>query len=188
MAGAFTNLLRTHDDPPTGRFVALSGGALMISQTFGHRTDWRSTIDALRERLTAQPALTEHASIRPATKCGLSWEHLDFRLKLPNGLREASVRYNQHLLGRYAYDAHGMQVLTDAHLAKAHDLTGWLVTDLGHGRHLVEAADLAPWYANPLPDRGVLDQARHDFGPMILTEDVIRADKAPFPRPGEFDR
>jgi hypothetical protein len=65
------------------------------------------------------------------------------------------------------------------HLANVHDLSRWTITDLGHGRHLVEHPDLAAWYANPYPEPDVVDQARRDFGSMILTKEIIRANPPP---------
>lgn len=56
------------------------------------------------------------------------------------------------------------------------------ITDLGHGRHLVEAPDLTPWYPTKLPDPDTLAQARADFGPMIITKELIA--NSPPPRVG----
>lgn len=91
------------------------------------------------------------------------------------------VAANGHLHERFVPDAHGVQVLTDAHLAHAHDLSDWNLTDLGHGRHLVQASDLSAWYENLTPDPGTLTKARHDFGDMILTEETIAANPPPWP-------
>ena len=105
---------------------------------------------------------------------------LEIRQKLPAIEYGDVVFRGRHLLTEYVPDAHGMQVLRVEHLAHARDLSGWDVTDLGHGRHLVEAHDLAAWYATPVPDPDVLERARHDFGGMILTRDVIAANPAPW--------
>ncbi len=187
-AGAFTDVLRTDDSRHVGRHVALAGAALATAQVLGRAIDWSTRLHLLREAITALPATTVHAAVRPASKTLISWSGLGFRHRLPAPLKEGDVEANQHLLGRYVYDAHGLQVLTDEHLTRARDLTGWLVSDLGHGRHLVEAADLAPWFATDLPDPAVVDRARNDFGTMLLTLDVIRAEKPPFPRPRKYDR
>jgi hypothetical protein len=70
--------------------------------------------------------------------------------------------------------------LRDAHLERARDLSAWTITSLGHGRHLVEAPDLEPWYAGRTPEPDVLEQAREDFGPMLLTEQVIEEHPTPW--------
>lgn len=101
--------------------------------------------------------------------------------KLPF-VREEHVRYNRHLLPEYAPDAQGLQVLTDAHLEHAHDLSDWTVEPLGEGRHLVTAADLEPWYASPEPDPETLQQARGDFGGMILTPELVASNPPPSKR------
>jgi hypothetical protein len=73
----------------------------------------------------------------------------------------------------FTLDPCGIQLLTDKHLAKAHDLSAWSITRLDATHHLVEASDLEPWYGT-LSSRqpvaaDVLDQARRDFGEMIMT-------------------
>lgn len=93
------------------------------------------------------------------------------------------------LWSRYLPDAYAVQVVTDEHLAKAHDLSSWHVETVAPGRHLVRAKDLQPWFnldANlgpydpetqsmrQFPDDEVLDKARHDFGEMILSYETYR--------------
>jgi hypothetical protein len=180
-AGAFAEVLCTDDRARTGRHAGFDGAASTLAQVLDEAMPWVERIDHLREVLLALPDRLDHAAVRPATVGGAGWDGLDFRQRLPPPLRERDVQGHLHLLDRYAYDAHGVQVLTDAHLAKAHDLTRWSVTDLGHGRHLVEAPDLAPWYAAPLPEPTVVEQARHDFGAMLLTLEAIRAEAADEP-------
>jgi hypothetical protein len=86
---------------------------------------------------------------------------------------EADVRYNRPLLASMVPDAHGIQMLTTAHLERANDLSDWTVTDVGSGRYLVEARSLDQWYEGPGPDLEVLEKARADFGDMIMTHDLI---------------
>jgi hypothetical protein len=76
--------------------------------------------------------------------------------------------------------AHGIQVLRSRHLDRARDLSEWAVTPLGHDRHLVEATDLDSWFAHETPDPDLLTKARHDFGAMILTEEIARANPPPW--------
>lgn len=75
-------------------------------------------------------------------------------------------------------DAHGVSILTDAHLDRAHDLSAWTIHRLGGGRHLLTATDLAPWYAHTTVDPDVLAQARRDFGRMIITAQDVTAERA----------
>jgi len=56
---------------------------------------------------------------------------------------------------------------------------GWSVEPLGHGRHLVQAHDLAAWFAQPEPAPDVLAKARADFGPLILTRADIDQKRPP---------
>lgn len=93
--------------------------------------------------------------------------------------------FNRHTFAHYVPDAHSIQVLTGSHLEKANSLSGWRTKDLGNDRYLVEAPDLDPWFTGVedvnywgfrLPEPAVLEQARADFGSMILTEAVLSAD------------
>jgi hypothetical protein len=94
-------------------------------------------------------------------------------------VQEYHVRYNRHLNGQYIPDAHGLQVLTDAHLARVDDLSGWIIEPLGAGKHLVQAKDLEPWYATIDPDPDTLAKARTDFGGMLLTPRLSQPTRHP---------
>ena len=84
------------------------------------------------------------------------------------------------LYAEWIPDPCGIQILTNAHLAKARDLTNWTLTELDADHWLVEAKDLAAWYATPIgpfdyhrPE--LIARARADFGDMILTHDLALA-------------
>ena len=83
------------------------------------------------------------------------------------------VRGNFHLLGSYVHDARGVMLLTDEHLARAHDLSEWTVEPVRPGRHLLRARDLTPWLAHDHPDPAVLQRARADLGDMLLRPEVL---------------
>ncbi len=70
---------------------------------------------------------------------------------LPNGLTEPYLRGHRPVLASRVPDAFGIQVLTDAHLEHAHDLTDWTIEEIAPGRHLVTARDLDPWLVAPGP-------------------------------------
>lgn len=113
---------------------------------------------------------------------GVTWPHYP-------DLNGAQIRANRPLLASFVPDVHGVQLLTDAHLERAHDLTSWDIVPLGNGRHLVMADDLGAWY-QPIagqpprgipsptsllpPDLDMVAQARADFGDMILTPELIK--------------
>lgn len=161
------------------RHASLSPGGDTVFQVVDGSLDWEQQLQQLRPTLGRLPEHTNHAFIRPAQRGALSITDVDRPVPLP-GIREYHVRYSKHLLGEYVPDAHGVQVLRDAHLRRAADLSRWNVSDLGYGRFMVEAPDLEPWYADTLPDPHVLSQARKDFGSMLLTEEVTRNHPAPW--------
>ena len=134
---------------------------------------WRDRLQHLREILTWTPTHTDIAFIRHARTNNTAW---------PNGavwpyVSEPMVRYNTPLLAMLVPDAHGIQVLTDAHLERAHNLSSWTITSLDGGRHLVESNDLAAWYSTPEPDPALLAAARVEFGEMIMTPENITANQ-----------
>lgn len=42
-------------------------------------------------------------------------------------MEEYHIRYNKHLNAQYIPDAHGLPLLTDAHLGHANDLSDWII-------------------------------------------------------------
>jgi hypothetical protein len=109
-----------------------------------------------------------------------NWLSLSVARPLIPHIEAYVLRYNRHLYTEYTPDAHGIQVLTDAHLAGAHDLSDWLMEPLGNGRNLVQAPDLEPWYATIDPDPTTLAKARQDFGSITLTEEIVAANPPPW--------
>jgi hypothetical protein len=182
LATGMTSVLRYETKHEHGRAVQTTPGGETVIQAIDDARDWRWTIDVLRDAITTVPDLADQAFIRPAPRGAIEWSTMELKQPLPSGITEIDVRYNRHLLDRYVPDAHGIQVLRDEHLANATDLSNWVITDLGAGRHLVEAPDLAPWYAGELPDPATVERARIDFGPMILTKATIAANPPPWKR------
>jgi hypothetical protein len=181
-----TRSLRYQSDQQRGRMASLSPGGDAVMQEIGALVPWRQRLEALQQALDTLPSqYLDLAFIRSAPKHTDSWQQIDIRQKwdprqkLPD-LHESDIRYNRHLLSRYTPDAHGIQILTDQHRSRARDLSSWNIRDLGHDRYLVEAEDLTAWYSTPLPDQDILDQARHDFGDMILTRATIAANPPPW--------
>jgi hypothetical protein len=178
------SVIRYVDAEETARTAKLGAAGETIVQIIDGRPDgWEHRIDELRRGLTGLPDILDVAFLRPTNRLASDWHALEIFQKL-QGIEFGDVVFRgRHLLTRYVPDAHGIQVLREEHLAKARDLSDWTVTGLGHGRHLVEAHDLAAWYAMPLPEPDVVEQARHDFGDMILTKEVIAANPPPWTRP-----
>jgi hypothetical protein len=84
-----------------------------------------------------------------------------------------ALRANSPLWTRYVPDAHGLQLLTDEHLRHVADLSGWTVTPVAPGRHLVEAANLADWFGPDGPSDSVVRRARADFEGVIVPADAL---------------
>jgi hypothetical protein len=180
LAGGKTGVLVYQEDSPAGRVATISFGGETMLQAISPDQSWRERIGPLRDAIVALPALTDQAFIRPALRGTVSWRmSIAGAQPLPE-LGYVNFLENRHLLDWFVPDAHGIQVLRDEHLARAHDLANWNITDLGSGRHLVETTDFEPWYATDVPDPDVVEQARHDFGAMILTAEDIATNPPPW--------
>jgi hypothetical protein len=151
----------------------LRPGAVSLTSRAG-RTGWAETIGEFRAALLQAPV--ERLSI--AMISHLTWG--DWLMSPIPGTdyfdRFAYDRFPDRW-HEFTLDPCGIQILTDQHLAKAGDLSGWTTTRLDEHHYLVEARDLAAWYAKPLlktdpVDPDLLAQARADFGGMILTHAI----------------
>ncbi|MGO4804140.1 hypothetical protein AB4089_03330 [Arthrobacter sp. 2MCAF15] len=141
-------------------------------------TSWQGRLAQVVQAMVAFPGDTDLAFVRYSNALTIDWDS-GGTPPLPY-VEEYQVRYNRHLNGQYIPDAHGLQLLTDAHLAHANDLSDWIIEPLGAGKHLVQAKDLEPWYATIDPDPATLAKARADFGGMLLTPEIIAANPPPW--------
>lgn len=147
----------------------------LVDETYS----WQDTVAAMQQAMLFAPAHTDLAFLRFASNHADSWTDLDPVNRMPVGVDEGAMRYNRHLWSRYTADANGVQLLTGAHLANARDLSDWDIEEVARDRYLVQTRNLEPWYASEHPDPEVLEQARRDFGGMIISRDVIRANRRP---------
>jgi hypothetical protein len=104
----------------------------------------------------------------------LTWSDYLMTPILGDHLDRHAFKRNPDRWQEFAVDPCGIQILTSQHLAKANNLNDWLTTQLDERHYLVEAKDLDPWYLQPMGqtesvDATLLEQARADFGNMILT-------------------
>jgi hypothetical protein len=174
MAGV--TYLRSQPRRMTSMYLGVQGQACY--EVMDDTVSWRDRLEQVTEAMVAFPEHTDLAFVQYSNSFTSSWTTLQTgRPPLPY-VQEHHVRYNRHLISQYTPDAHGLQILTDAHLGHATDLSDWNIEPLGGGRHLVQAKDLEPWYAYIDPDPETLAKARADFGKMILTPQAI-ADNPP---------
>ena len=135
---------------------------------------WHDTADELRGMLLAM----DHKHVAIAAISHLDWASL-MGVVTPASSYYDMFTYDRHpeVWNEYSLDPCGIQILTSAHLAKAHDLSAWNTTKLDHDHYLVQARDLEPWYATPmrwdsaLPE-DLITQARTDFGQIVLTHAI----------------
>ncbi|WP_307204465.1 hypothetical protein [Nocardioides zeae] len=143
----------------------------ILAQAYEAHQPWTMTLAAVRSLLIDLHRDLELGVVRLApNQTGKPGWALSSYAPLPEHLPRTRTIYSRwrHHDATKTFDAYGIQLLSDAHLAAAHDLTGWIITPLTGGMHLVEHPDPAAWFAHDEPDPHVLAQARHDFGPMII--------------------
>ena len=166
-------------EPRAVRQARLSQGGQCVYQIEDAGKDWRGRLDTLTRVLTWQPQAFELAIVRLTPSLALSWLMLDLKNPPPPTVDTPRFFDCRSLWREFTPDAHGIQILTDAHLARARSLTGWNVNPVAGGRYLVQARDLEPWYSGTQPDPDVLAAARADFADMILTPSAIDAHTRP---------
>jgi hypothetical protein len=166
-------------NPPQMASVHLTWPGQACFVVLDDEAPWQVRLDKAVQAILAVPDDTDLAFVQHSDVITLNWFALAGATPRPPAVDPLSVRTNKHLHAAYVPDAHGIQVLTDAHLRHAQDLSDWAIEPLGTGRHLVRAMDLAPWYATIGPDPDTLAKARADFGTMILTTETIAANPPP---------
>ncbi len=167
--------------PVTRRIRARKFGEVMIGTTGLPPDRIPQALDLLHQHVLPQAQDLDYAAIRVASPTANKWTASGDPGKL-------WYKWIRHLWPEYVAYPNGIQILTDAHLDKARDLsTNWTVTSAAPGRWLVQAKDLVPWFdkidekaalwQRPYLDPDLLTQARHDFGDMILTPDIVAANR-----------
>lgn len=154
------------------RFISFSAMGGVVAQVFDDEATWESQVGELVGLIRALADRLDLAYVRFSRPLSPSWASDPFPPN-PVAHAEGSAARGPRLRQTVVPDAYGVQVLTEAHLARAHDLSGWDVEDLGSGRFLVSHPRRESWYASPIPDQAVLARAREDFGAMIATTDDV---------------
>jgi hypothetical protein len=167
-----TGVAFVREQPPLARRAELGQWGQVVHQLAADPPDWRGGLDDLRAVLSREAGRLDLAVVRLSRHWATSYLDYDRRPEPPL----ASItdwRLGRRLWDEYVLDAQGMQVLTDAHLARAADLSGWDVEEVAPGRHLVSARELAPWFAGGEPEAAAVEAARRDFGGMLLTAEAV---------------
>lgn len=146
-------------------------GCLIHADSMG----WEEQLGTVTELLGWRPQDMRYAIVRRVEKVPTFQNCMvqpDPPLPMPRGGTFWMFR-NHEFWDRVVPDAHGIQILTDRHLDRAHNLDDWDITQIAPGRYRVQSRELHYWYKNPLPEPATLAKARHDFGRMIITPDVM---------------
>ena len=181
-----SHLCYYHRDQRTMRRLRMARQGQLVVQENHATRPWPELVAQARNHLLVDPVALDVAQIRNGLTYTLfDWDTLRYSGKSSGHqpLHQGLFLHARHLWQERVYDAAAIQLLTGAHLAHATNLDRWQVTEVAPDRYLVEATDLNPWFAQDTPDPHVLQQARDDFGDMILTEDHERTTPGPYTHP-----
>ena len=167
------DLTRVRASPVRVTKSSMSVPAEVGYQVWDDDQSWEQTVDELLEALIAQADLFNLAVVERHPTLMTTWHNVGTHWNLLPHVEGYEVRGNFHLLDSYVHDARGVMLLTDAHLARAHDLSAWTVEPVRPSRYVLRARDLTPWLAGDHPDPAVLQRARADFGGMLLRRQVL---------------
>ncbi|MGO4341748.1 hypothetical protein [Pedococcus sp. 2YAF34] len=131
------------------------------------------TAESLAAIVTALSAFLDSAAVWLANPLFPSWS------SLPHGPQWILRR---DLWSTHVLDVAGIQVLGSGQLDRAADLGAWTVQEVAPDRWLVQAHDLEAWYQPPdesawgqgrFPDPGLVEQARRDFGELVIRPEAL---------------
>lgn len=137
----------------------------------------QSPLDDLRAVLTHHAQRCEYALVRQAwmqaiTSLGVIQRRPPRLAGSATGMSPNSYyRERRHLDTVRVPDAYGIQLLTEEHLRHLRNPDSWSVKEVAPGRHLVEALDVSPWFADSEVSPSILTASRDDFRDLILTEE-----------------
>lgn len=160
------NLDRTPQRYVATRFIA-TASAVHVHYEPG--LPWADRLAGLLDYLRATADLVELAMIRPTPWHANYWDDMEVTGPPLLAASVPGVWYQQRRreLGSTVPDVHGVQLLTSAHLDRAHDLSHWEVEEVAGDRFLVSARNLEQWLRGDGPPAEVLAAGRADFGQML---------------------
>ncbi len=163
----------TYIDPTTPRAarVRVQQDDLAVFQSYDPAAPTAALVARARDAIVANAARTRLAFATMTPMWSYGWEQTG---RQPPAVAPHEVRHNHPLWERRLPDVHALQLRTRAHLDHVQDLAGWTVTEVGSGRYLVEADDLAAWCGPGGPPEDVLAQARAAFGAVLATSDDLQ--------------
>lgn len=150
------------------------------SQRVAPEEHWREALQTQIDQLLVAPEAADVGLVKNVPSLVGGWEKVEVRRLHPPVRLPVDYQRSRHLWSDYVIDAAGINLLTDRHLARASDLSGWDIEEVAADRFLVSARDLAPWFAGRAAPGEVIDKARRDFGDMILSWDAILANPGPY--------
>ena len=103
---------------------------------------WQQTIEELRAALLAAPL--DLVSIAMIGYRGMT-TYLMADVPGSGAYDRDAYEHHPERWDEFVLEPSGIQILTDRHLAHAHDLSGWSTTRLDGDHVLLEARDLGPW-------------------------------------------
>jgi hypothetical protein len=154
---------------PRAQRVWGQSDGLAVHQAYDPAQPWAVLVDSAREAVVNAAERTLLAFVAMTPLWAYGWEHRGRDLPDLPTVPAYRLRQNSPVWGRRVPDAHGIQLLTSAHLDQANDLSAWSIVAVARDRFLVQARDLDAWFTTGAPSAAIVEQARADFGRLIIS-------------------
>ena len=165
--GSLSSAICTSAQPGPMSRISFAADGRAAHQVYAPETTPMDLVGAVRELLLVDCEATRWAAVAATTRPSHAWTTLNKVRGQPSPQAGWVAGFNNPAWSMHVPDAFGMQLLTSEHLSRVTDLSGWSVTEVAPGRHLVEAPDLGDWTSFDGPQPDTLAAARTDFGRAI---------------------
>lgn len=141
------------------------------------REDWERTVDDLTDVLAENADIANYGLVKTSLAPISSWDSLLIYAH-EYGQPEPEVQggYEEKLRdeeGSFVPFPYGRQLLGEAHLQRAAHLESWSLQPIdGTSKTVLRARDQDQWFPHG-PTAEVVERARAEFGPMLLTREVV---------------
>lgn len=141
------------------------------------REDWERSVDDLTDVLAENADIASYGLVKTSLAPISSWDSLLIYAH-EYGQPEPEVQggYEEKLNdeeGSFVPFPYGRQLLGEAHLQRAAHLESWSLQPIdGTSKTVLRARDQDQWFPHG-PTAEVVERARAEFGPMLLTREVV---------------
>ena len=141
-------------------------------------TGWPVLAAEMTVILTELAPTADYGLVRRIDQLQILWQDL-FLGDWPKltHLIPASHLYTRRFETTHVPDPLGVQLLGPGHADRLPTGPDWAITPTAGQSYIVTHANPDAWYANPTPDPDILEHARRDFAPLLITYDLAETER-----------